>query len=673
VSTPSGFTLGDFEARLALFAEGIAGRYLHIKATSEFSARRFDIDPQAPTQTSDTLYLPEHLPDPVVEAYPEGFRVLVLQQIAARQCGTFAFRFDVARARIAELALLEMPGRSLRLSERTLFYRCFERPRVIRELFEAYEAIRIDAWMADTYPGIGRHLRRYYSALDSDPHRQYPEGYLEALYRYRIAGEVHPSFAPLLQLAARLKQDGTDVYDSARAACEAYALIAAQISVDEQEFLEFQETSAEWSEREARLEDWEDELANLDSSILALELIDTDNVEAQRGEEIAGEILEEALDIANLKNERDRLSRRLDMERSAVRDTFGEEPQGRSFRYDEWDYLGHRYLKRYCRLFEVHLAPTGEEDLDALKAAVHHWRHAVQRQLEHIKPLGFQRMRRVADGDELDIDAIIEARQDARTGHTPDDRTYSRRERIHRDVCAVMLVDLSASTDDPIDPPEPIPPPPEDAPVPNLRDPYSDDSYYWTSDPETPEPKRRIIDVQQEATLIMAAALDQLGDSYGIYGFSGYGHDCVEFYAAKEICESFTPATVSAIGAMRPKRSTRMGPAIRHAVTKLIESGNALKVLLVVSDGFPQDSDYGPERGNHEYGLQDTARALSEAHAKGVETFCVTVDRSGHDYLKRMCPESRYMVIEEIEDLPAALSKVYATLTGGSPPTHALQ
>ena len=91
-----------------------------------------------------------------------------------------------------------------------------------------------------------------------------------------------------------------------------------------------------------------------------------------------------------------------------------------------------------------------------------------------------------------------------------------------------------------------------------------------------------------------------------------------------------------------------------------------------VSDGFPQDSDYGPERGNHEYGLQDTARALSEAHAKGVETFCVTVDLSGHDYLKRMCPDARYMVIEEIEDLPAALSKVYATLTGGASPVARL-
>ncbi|MCZ6457909.1 MAG: hypothetical protein O6766_00970, partial [Gammaproteobacteria bacterium] len=107
-----------------------------------------------------------------------------------------------------------------------------------------------------------------------------------------------------------------------------------------------------------------------------------------------------------------------------------------------------------------------------------------------------------------------------------------------------------------------------------------------------------------------------------------------------------------------------MGPAIRHATNKLLASGNALKLLIILSDGFPQDCDYGPTRGDHEYGLQDTAKALQEAQIKGVETFCVTVDKSGHDYLKRMCPESRYLVIEEIEDLPQALSKVYQVLAG---------
>ena len=107
-----------------------------------------------------------------------------------------------------------------------------------------------------------------------------------------------------------------------------------------------------------------------------------------------------------------------------------------------------------------------------------------------------------------------------------------------------------------------------------------------------------------------------------------------------------------------------MGPAIRHATHKLIESGHAMKLLIILSDGFPQDCDYGPERGDHRYGLMDTAKSLEEARNKGVETFCVTVDKSGHDYLKEMCADSRYLIIDEIEDLPEALSKVYQTLAG---------
>ena len=354
------------------------------------------------------------------------------------------------------------------------------------------------------------------------------------------------------------------------------------------------------------------------------------------------------------------------MERAAIRDGLGPmRPLARSYRYDEWDYLNHSYLRHWCRLYEERLLPEPDVDLSALIRVIERHAPEVQRQLEHIRPLGFERLRRVADGDELDIDALIEARQDVRAGVSPDERVYSRRERVQRDLCAVFLVDLSASTDDPVNPPPPPTAAPldPDAPAPNLRDPY-DDVLALAVEAEAAEPERRIIDVQRESMLVMSAALEKLGDSYGIYGFSGYGRDCVEFFVAKEAGEPFTRRTLQAIASMKPKRSTRMGPAIRHATEKLIASGNALKLLIILSDGFPQDSDYGPKRGDHEYGVQDTAVALKEAQAKGVDYFCVTVDKSGHDYLRRMCADSRYLILDEIEALPEVLSGVYRTLAG---------
>lgn len=152
----------------------------------------------------------------------------------------------------------------------------------------------------------------------------------------------------------------------------------------------------------------------------------------------------------------------------------------------------------------------------------------------------------------------------------------------------------------------------------------------------------------------------------GLYAISALYSSigCADVLVVKELREAITARTMRAIAAMKPKLNSRMGPAIRHTVNKLVANGNTMKVLVVISDGFPQDCDDGPARNDHEYGVQDTAKALLEAPNKCTETSCMTVGRSGHDYLKRMCPDTRYMVIEEMEDFPGALSKVYGALTG---------
>ena len=386
--------------------------------------------------------------------------------------------------------------------------------------------------------------------------------------------------------------------------------------------------------------------------------------EAIEGAIEGGTTREIGLSIEEVKEEHDNLKRRIDMEKSSVQHALGaDQKDSRSKRYDEWDYLNRRYLKAWCRVYEEKLLPEENVQIDELNQVIRQYQPLVQKQLEQIRPTGLERVKRVQDGDELDFNAIIEARQDIKAGKTPDERFYSRKERTNRDVCAIFLVDLSASTDDPIKPAEP-----KDW---SGYDPEKeiDIRAGWYSALEEEEepagpPERKIIDLEKEAMVVMAAALDSLGDSYGIYGFSGYSKDNVELFVAKEPEDKFSNQTLQNIASLKPKGSTRMGPAIRHANQKLCSSGSAMKVMIMISDGFPQDCDYGPERGNHDYGVEDTAKALIEAQQKGIETFCVTVDKSGHDYLKRMCPDSRYMVIEEIEDLPKELSKLYSTLTG---------
>ncbi|MEZ5561327.1 MAG: hypothetical protein R3E86_22650, partial [Pseudomonadales bacterium] len=572
---------------------------------------------------------------------------------------------------------MPLPELGMRVSDFDLFYAHFEHPGLISRLFHQAERLRVDTLLRRTYPGITRHMRRYHAYLLEQASLELADdlGGLLQLVDWLLLGadaalletlDLTARLAPAQQILADLEQSPGDVYQSVEAACLLYALcdplLDARQGLPPMPLDEELSGPASWMQREARLDDWRQDLEAMNSIVLDVEMLLGEEAAAADAEGLSdGELRPDDVHLNAIRRDRDTLARRVDMERSAIADALGRTRNGaRSFRYDEWDYLQQRYLPRWCRLYEERLTPDYEQDLGALQAVIRRHRAEVQKPFEQIKPLGYQRVFGVADGDELDFNAVIQARQDSRAGQTPDDRVYSRRERVHRDVCAAFLVDLSASTDDAIDPPPPAQWDADDEEIANLRDPFALDA---DEIPVDEAPRRRIIDVQRESMLVMSAALEQLGDSYGIYGFSGYGRDCVEFFVAKEPDEPFNRDTLAAIAGMTPKRSTRMGPAIRHAVRKLIASGNALKVLLILSDGFPQDSDYGPERGEHEYGVQDTARALKEAHEKGVETFCVTVDRSGHDYLRRMCADARYLVIDEIEDLPQALSKVYQALT----------
>jgi nitric oxide reductase NorD protein len=157
----------------------------------------------------------------------------------------------------------------------------------------------------------------------------------------------------------------------------------------------------------------------------------------------------------------------------------------------------------------------------------------------------------------------------------------------------------------------------------------------------------------------MVEALEEIGDAYAIYGFSGHGRDNVEVYKVKSFAESLSSSVKGRLGSIEPKRSTRMGTALRHAIEKLAAVSSRSKHLFLLSDGFPQDFDYGQDRRSNVYGIRDTAAALREVEAAGITPFCITVDKAGHDYLRQMCDESRYMVIEDITALPRELPKIY--------------
>lgn len=323
----------------------------------------------------------------------------------------------------------------------------------------------------------------------------------------------------------------------------------------------------------------------------------------------------------------------------------GQRREAHRFRYDEWDYLIDDYRRHWCTLHEIRDIDVQPEFVEDTLREYGQVARNVRKQLNMLKPELLRKVKGVIDGEELDLERAVESIVDRKSGVTPDERIYVQRERKERDVAALFLIDMSASTDDVI-----------------------------VSEPEAPAlldesidaglDEKRIIDLEKESVILMSDALEELGDNYSVCGFSGYGRDQVEYFLCKDFDEPFDYRSKGRIGGIQPCRSTRMGPAIRHATRSLIRTECRVKALIIISDGYPQDFDYGKDRNSKEYGIMDTMKSLAESRQQGVQSFCLTVDPSGHDYLRSMCQDSEYMVIQDIKQLPNELSTVYRRLTG---------
>jgi nitric oxide reductase activation protein len=337
-----------------------------------------------------------------------------------------------------------------------------------------------------------------------------------------------------------------------------------------------------------------------------------------------------------------------------------DDQQDRRFAIDEWHWREQRLLPGWCTLIERPL--RGDDTAFIRRARSRHpaLARAVHRRFAAWRPEGLQRVHGADDGDELELDRAIEAAVERRAGWVDDWPLYVRRDRALRDVATAFLVDTSASTDFVLRAARAMgsraAPPSQEADTAFLYD-------LSAAAPPADAPQRRVIDVAKDALALMCDALHALGDAFAIYTFSGHGRSHVDFRVVKDFHERVSPRTAGALAAMQPHGATRTGAAVRHASAALARQPQRRRTLIVVTDGYPEDIDYGPEPRELRYGLEDTAHALREAQAIGIATFCLSIDPAGHDYLRRMCPPARYLVIGEVEALPEQLSKVYLAMT----------
>jgi nitric oxide reductase NorD protein len=285
--------------------------------------------------------------------------------------------------------------------------------------------------------------------------------------------------------------------------------------------------------------------------------------------------------------------------------------------YPEWDYGRQHYRKNWCVMREKEVKPVHDDfyrqTLDRHMAVVRHLRKSFEAMREEPRLL-----KRQIYGDEVDIDALVEALADARDGREMSDRLFVRLQRAERNIAVAFMVDMSGST------------------------------------------RGWINEAEREALILLCEALERLGDRYAIYGFSGITRKRCELFRIKTFEESYSDEVRGRISGIRPQEYTRMGFAIRHLARLLGEIEARTKVLVTLSDGRPDDY-FDVYRGP--YGIEDTRMALLEARRAGIHPFCITIDRDARDYLPHMYGAANYIVIDDVGQLPFKVSDIYRRLT----------
>ena len=298
---------------------------------------------------------------------------------------------------------------------------------------------------------------------------------------------------------------------------------------------------------------------------------------------------------------------------------------GIQYVYDEWDFLIEDYRPQWSQVREVPIIGDNGAFFSRTLASYSERTEDIKREFQRLRPRLYRQVKGLEDGETIDLDAAVAARVDLRSGVPPSPKLYIARQPLERDIAALFLIDLSASTE---------------AALPGREG-------------------TRVIDVMKESLVLLSTALDMIGDSYAIYGFSSGGRRNVELFPVKTFTERLSTEARGRIGGLTPQRSTRMGAAVRHGIRKLRDLSHRAKLLVLLSDGHPEDADYGPSAHAPMYGVRDTMMALREAERRGIMSFCLTIDKAGRDYLREMFAPSRYMIIDDPAALPSELPKIY--------------
>jgi len=294
-------------------------------------------------------------------------------------------------------------------------------------------------------------------------------------------------------------------------------------------------------------------------------------------------------------------------------------PLGEGIKLPEWD-----YKKQSLRTDRCLLQPMLPKDAKPQKLPVKLQKLAktIQAQFEQLRSVRYW-LKAQPQGEELDLTAWLDFHVDSHIAPTAEKGLFKSFRGNNRDLSCLLLADLSMSTDAHLD------------------------------------NDNRVIDVVQDSLLLFGEALQSVGDNFAMYGFSSVKRHNVRFTMLKNFNEPYSDYVRGRVQAIRPGFYTRMGAAIRQATRVIDEQKTSEKLLLILTDGKPNDIDHYEGR----FGIEDTHQAIYEAKKLGIKPFCITIDTDAQAYLPYLFGSDGYTVILRPEQLPLRLPQLYHQLT----------
>jgi nitric oxide reductase NorD protein len=626
-----GLTLESVSHTLRLYIEGLTGRALHINSLSA-------IPDEAKIGDGNTIYLPSVIAE--FENERDNFRLFKV--LAAHGAGqieflTFAKGETETVAALSEIQDTFNTGATHRTSKPDSangtdvdFLRVlseFPNPQLATRLFTTIENGRIDFLLRRVYRGIRRDLDFVRSRLierrpriEDIPSELLP---FELLFQLAICGGATVEATRAYPTTIRELQQILDDYVFQDEATVGHSLIATR------RIYEFFVEQPGESDVQAD-ESGEDASESGSNSQMSL----SDSEAQHSGESERIEVRDDPFSLWNSGQNQEpspdqEIFHRLHSPDSPEQDL---EKGDRAFYYDEWDRELADYRTRWCRIIERGGSRGSRSFVELVRSRYAGVISSIRYQFQLMRPENLRRIRGEIDGEDYDLQAVIDYALDKRSTGLIDDRLYTRKLRRERDVAVSFLLDMSSSTARTIS--------------------------RYPNHPYT-QPGQRIIDIEKEGLVLMSEALEAVGDSYSMQGFTSEGRRNVKFYLIKDFSEGYSADVERRIGGISYQNNTRLGAAIRHATTRLARQDARTKLMIVLSDGRPYDHDYGDSR----YAREDTRMALRQARIEGITPFCITIDRESEDQLRDMYGEVGYTIIDDVLSLPERLPGIYSRLT----------